>query len=93
MKQYYVYIMTNTTGTLYTGVTNDLRRRVQEHKQGLSEGFTKTYRITRLAYFETTGDIQTALAREKQIKKWRRSKKLALIKAVNPTWRDLSEGW
>jgi putative endonuclease len=93
MNQYYVYIMTNATGTLYTGVTNDLRRRVYEHKYGLNEGFTKRYHITRLAYFEVVGDVQTALAREKQIKKWRRSKKIALIKATNPTWRDLSEDW
>jgi putative endonuclease len=93
MNQYYVYIMTSATGTLYTGVTNNLGRRVYEHKHGLSEGFTKTYHITRLVYFESVGDVHTALAREKQIKKWRRSKKIALIKAANPTWRDLSEDW
>ena len=93
MKKYYVYIMNSPTGTLYTGMTSDLRRRVYEHKRKLREGFTKKYNVTRLAYYEETGDVHSALAREKEIKKWRRSKKLALIKSVNPTWRDLSEGW
>ena len=92
-KTYYVYIMSNTTGTLYTGMTNDLQRRVYEHKHKLIDGFTKKYNITRLVYYEETNDVQTALAREKEIKKWRRSLKLNLIKSVNPTWRDLSEAW
>jgi putative endonuclease len=85
--------MNSATGTLYIGVTNDLKRRVYEHKQKLRDGFTKKYNVTRLAYYEETGDVQTALTREKEIKKWRREKKLALIKSLNPTWRDLSEGW
>jgi len=93
MKKYYVYILTSPSGTLYTGMTSNLKRRVYEHKQKLSDGFTKKYNVTRLAYYEETGDVQTALAREKEIKKWRRSKKLALIKSVNPKWQDLSGGW
>jgi putative endonuclease len=93
MKTYYVYIMNSPTGTLYTGMTSDLKRRVYEHKQKLIEGFTKKYNVTRLAYYEETSDVQTALSREKEIKKWRRSKKIALIKTMNPQWRDLSVGW
>jgi len=90
MKQYYVYIMTNQSGTLYTGVTNDLTRRVYEHKQGKGGQFTSRYRITRLLYFEETHDIHAALAREKQLKGWTRSKKLKLIATDNPKWMDLS---
>ncbi len=93
MKQYYVYIMTNKSRTLYTGVTNDLGRRVYEHKQKLVPGFTSKYNITRLVYFETTEDIRAAIEREKQIKGWLRSKKVALIESENPEWRDLSVGW
>jgi len=93
MKQYYVYIMTNHSGTLYVGVTNDLRRRVWEHKQKLIEGFTKRYNITRLIYYEETSDANAAIAREKQIKGWLRKKKVALIESVNPGWKDLSESW
>ena len=93
MKQYYVYIMTNRSGTLYTGVTNHLERRVYEHKQKLVPGFTSRYNINRLVYFETTSNINSAIAREKQIKGWLRSKKLALIETTNPQWRDLSEDW
>jgi putative endonuclease len=93
VKQYYVYIMTNRSGTLYTGVTNDLRRRVWQHKQKLVEGFTKRYNITRLVYYEETPDVNAAIAREKQIKGWRREKKVALIESVNSGWKDLSEGW
>ena len=93
MKQLYVYIMTNRSGTLYTGVTNDLHRRVWEHKHKVIEGFTKKYNITRLVYFEVFGNAREAIAREKQIKGWVRRKKIALIEADNPKWRDLSEGW
>ena len=93
MKNYYVYIMTSPSGTLYTGMTSNLVRRVYEHKQRLVDGFTKKYNVTRLAYYEQTSDVQTALAREKEIKKWRRSKKIALIKSINPKWQDLSAGW
>ena len=91
MKQYYVYIMTNHSGTLYVGMTNDLHRRVWQHKQKLVEGFTKRYNITRLVHFEETPDVTAAIAREKQIKSWRREKKVRLIERVNPNWDDLSE--
>jgi putative endonuclease len=93
MKQYYVYIMTNRSGTLYTGVTNDLARRVHEHKNKLIPGFTAKYNITKLVYYETTNDVRTAIAREKQIKGWLRAKKVALIESVNPSWDDLSADW
>ena len=93
MKQFYVYIMTNKSRTLYTGVTNDLERRVYEHKQKRIPGFTAKYNITRLIYFEVTEDVGAAIAREKQIKGWLRTKKIALIESVNPGWADLSVGW
>ena len=93
MKQYYVYIMTNQSGTLYTGVTNDLTRRIHEHKQGKDGQFTSRYRITRLLYFEETRDIHAALAREKQLKGWTRARKLELIATENPKWVDLSTAW
>ena len=93
MNQYYVYIMTNRSKTLYTGVTNDLMRRVYEHKNKMTDGFTKKYHITKLVYYEETNDIQVAISREKQIKGWLRGKKIALIESVNPKWNDLSEGW
>jgi putative endonuclease len=93
MKQYYVYIMTNSSKTLYTGVTDSLLRRVYEHKNKLIEGFTKKCNITRLVYYETTCDVRAAIQREKQIRGWLRSKKIALIEAANPEWQDLSEGW
>jgi putative endonuclease len=92
-KSYYVYIMTNESRTLYTGVTDDLTRRVYEHKHKLLPGFTAKYNITRLVYFEETNDIQAALAREKQIKGWLRKKKIALIESVNSKWIDLSSDW
>jgi putative endonuclease len=92
-KSYYVYIMTNESDTLYTGVTNDLTKRVYQHKNKLLPGFTTKYNITRLVYFEETNDVQTALAREKQIKGWLRKKKIALIQSVNPKWKDLSADW
>jgi putative endonuclease len=93
MKRYYVYIMTNRSGTLYVGMTNDLQRRVWEHKQKLIEGFTKRYNITRLVYYEETPDVADAIAREKQIKGWLRRKKIALIESLNHGWKDLSDGW
>ena len=93
MGSYYVYIMTNRSDTLYTGVTNDLSRRVYEHRQHLVDGFTKKYRIGMLVYYETTGSVEAAIGREKQIKGWRRSKKIELIESANPQWRDLSDGW
>ena len=93
MRQYYVYILTNKSGTLYVGVTNDLERRMWEHKGALVPGFTKKYKINQLMYYEETNDIREAIAREKQIKGWRREKKIALIEADNPTWQDLSADW
>ena len=89
MNQFYVYIMTNKSRTLYTGVTNNLERRVYEHKQKLIPGFTTKYNISRLVFFEATQDIRAAIEREKQIKGWLRSKKIALIESVNPQWEDL----
>jgi putative endonuclease len=90
---YYVYIMTNTSKTLYTGVTNHLERRVREHKMGLGSAFTSRYRIHSLAYYEVYADVREAIAREKQIKGWLRAKKVALIEEQNPQWRDLSLDW
>ena len=90
---YYVYIMTNRSRTLYTGVTNNLMRRVDEHKKKMNPGFTQRYNITQLVYFEETNDVYAALEREKQIKGWLRSKKIALIDSVNPNWEDLSAEW
>jgi len=93
MEQYYVYIMTNNSRTLYTGVTNDLRRRVYEHKNKLIPGFTNKYNITKLVYYEECKDIKIAIAREKQIKGWLRKKKIELIEKENPNWEDLSKEW
>ena len=90
MNEYYVYIMTNGVRTLYNGVTNDLMRRVFEHKDKLLEGFTKKYNITMPVYYEVTADVHSAIAREKQLKSWRRSKKIALIESSNPQWKDFS---
>ncbi len=92
-KEYYVYIMTNKSRTLYTGVTNDLMRRVYEHKNKIVQGFTSKYNIQYLVYYESTSSIYVALEREKQIKGWFRAKKIALINSVNPDWKDLSEEW
>jgi putative endonuclease len=85
--------MTNTSRTLYTGVTNDLVRRVYEHRNKIIPGFTSRYNISELVYFEETSDVQTALAREKEIKGWRRAKKTRLIDSMNPKWLDLSAAW
>ena len=93
MRAYYVYTLTNPSGTLYTGVTNDLKRRVWEYKQKLVSGFAKRYNVSRLVYFEETSDVYAAISREKQIKAWRREKKVALIESVNRDWRDLSADW
>lgn len=94
MVEYYVYILTNQTFTvLYTGVTNNLERRLQEHRNGVVEGFTRSYRVHHLVYFESTSDIRVPLERENQIKGWTRSKKSALIETLNPDWRDLSVEW
>ncbi|MDD5504137.1 MAG: GIY-YIG nuclease family protein [Candidatus Omnitrophica bacterium] len=91
MKQYFVYIMTNHSKTLYTGVTNNLERRVLEHKNNSNKGFTKKYNIDKLVYYETTDNIEDAITREKRIKGWSREKKIALIETLNPNWHDLSK--
>ncbi len=89
-RQYCVYIMTNKRNTvLYTGITNDLKRRVYEHKAKLAGGFTKRYNINKLVYYEVSGDVEGAILREKQIKGGSRAKKIALINSMNPEWKDL----
>ena len=88
--EYYVYIMANRSGTIYVGVTNNLPRRLYEHKHHLVPGFTDRYNVDRLVYYETTPDVRAAIAREKQIKRWRREKKVALIESKNRDWKDLS---
>jgi putative endonuclease len=89
-RSYYVYILTSRIGgTLYIGVTNDLVRRVYEHKSGTAEGFTKDYDVNRLVYFECFDEIETAIQREKRLKKWPRAWKIALIEKDNPNWIDL----
>ncbi|MCH8807354.1 MAG: GIY-YIG nuclease family protein [Planctomycetes bacterium] len=93
MKIYYVYIMTNNSRTLYTGITNDLPRRVEEHRQGVGGAFTARYKINQLVYHEEHRQAIDAIAREKEIKGWRREKKIALIESLNPHWEDLSVGW
>jgi putative endonuclease len=91
---YYVYLLTNWNNrVIYVGVTNDLTRRINEHKNKLVEGFTKTYNVDKLVYFEETNDVNSALAREKEIKKWRREKKNNLVLRMNPKWNDLSKEW
>ena len=89
MKNYYVYIMTNSSKTLYIGVTNDLARRGYEHKNKLIEGFTKKYNITKLVYYEIFNNIEDAIRREKQLKNWHRQWKINLIESVNKDWKDL----
>jgi len=89
----YVYILGNRSGGLYVGVTNNLERRLLEHKQGLVEGFTQKYRIDKLLWYEAYDDIRDAIAREKQLKGWRRSKKAALIARKNPGYADISIEW
>ena len=90
---YYVYILTNSSLTLYAGVTNDLERRVYEHKNHVVSGFTSKYNVSKLVYFEATSDVYSAISREKQIKGWTRKKKIDLITGFNPKWHDLSEDW
>jgi putative endonuclease len=91
MRNYYVYIAANNSKTLYIGVTNNLERRMYEHRHGLLEGFTKKYNITQLVYFEETSDVTAAIEREKTLKGWLRIKKIDLIESVNPPWNDLLE--
>ena len=93
MKNCYIYIMSNQSGTLYIGMTNDIRKRIYLHKNHLIKGFTDKYNIDRLLYVETTSDPISAIRREKQIKRWRREKKIALVDSQNPGRKDLSAGW
>ena len=92
-KTYYVYIMANKHRTIYTGMTNDLQKRVYQHKTKSIPGFTGRYGVVNLVYYESTNDVHVAIAREKQIKGWLRSKKVALIESMNPQWRDLADEW
>ena len=93
MRDYYVYILTNKTNKLlYIGVTNNLQRRIYEHKNKLVDGFTKDYQIDKLVYFETCHSAEDAIKREKQLKGWKREKKIALIEQMNRYWKDLEEG-
>ena len=94
MKSYYVYIMASKrNGTLYVGVTNNLERRVYEHKTGIFDGFSKKYGIKTLVYFEATESIESAIQREKQLKNWKRQWKIDLIEENNPAWKDLAESF
>lgn len=93
MKTYCVYILASASRTLYTGVTNNLERRILEHRRKLIPGFTARYNINRLVHFEVFGDVRAAINREKQIKGWVRSKKIALIERTNRDWQDLSRDW
>jgi len=91
---YYVYLITNWNNqVMYVGVTNNLKRRIYEHKNKLVKGFTEKYNVSKLVYFEETNDINSAIAREKDIKKWRREKKNRLVVQMNPDWDDLSLKW
>ena len=93
MRQYYIYIMTNGVGTLYVGMTNDLMLRIHQHKEKLVDGFAKKNSITMLVYYEATNDIVAAISREKQLKRWSSSQKIALVESMNPQWSDLSAEW
>ena len=90
MKDYYVYILTNEyDNVMYIGVTDNIQRRVYEHKTGAIEGFTKRYCVHKLVYVESCHDVYAAIAREKQIKSWRREKKNALVETINPEWKEI----
>jgi putative endonuclease len=90
-RRYFVYIMASLSGTLYVGITNSVRRRSWEHEKAIGSAFTKRYEVNRLVYYEAFQYVRNALAREKELKGWRRSKKVALIENMNPSWRDLSK--
>ena len=92
-RVFYVYIMASDSGTLYVGVTSDIEGRVMQHKQAMVKGFTQKYGVKKLLYYEEFDDIYSAIAREKEIKRWRREKKVALFEESNPGWVDLSWGW
>jgi putative endonuclease len=89
-RTYYVYILASKSRRLYIGMTNDLSRRIWEHKNKVVEGFTKQYNIDRLVYFEETSDVRSAIEREKQLKGWGREKKITLIETINAAWEDLA---
>ena len=91
MSDHYVYILASRSRTLYIGMTNDLRRRLHQHKTGRIEGFTRRYNINRLVHFEAFTDVRDAKKREKQLKGWLRARKIALIEATNPEWEDLAD--
>ena len=93
MKRYFVYIMSNRFRTIYTGMTNNLERRVYEHKHKVTPGFTSKYNCDRLVYYEETNSVHVAIEREKEIKDWRRSLKVSLVESKNPSWQDLSADW
>ncbi len=94
MKSYYIYILTNKyKNVIYVGVTNDLERRIYEHKNKLIDGFSKKYNLTQLAYMEEYQNIEEAITREKQIKGWDRNKKNKLVESINVEWKDLSADW
>ena len=93
MKTYWVYILTSRSRALYIGVTGDLARRLYQHRTRTVPGFARRYFVDRLVYVEATSDVNAAIAREKQIKRWTRAKKVALIEAANPEWRDLGGDW
>ena len=93
-RNYYVYILTNWNNkVMYIGMTNNLERRMYEHKNKLVKGFTQKYNVNKLVYFEETNEVIAAIEREKEIKKWRREKKDALVLKINEQWKDLSDGW
>src|SRR5258708_11777374 len=92
-KRYWVYIVASNSGTLYIGITSKLHVRIMQHKSGEIEGFSSKYKCKRLVYFESFDIVQKAIGREKQLKGWRRSKKIALIEEMNPRWEDLAEKW
>jgi len=92
-EKFWVYIVSSRSGTLYIGMTNDIARRIWEHKSGMFEGFASKYGCNRLVYWESFDDVRTAIDREKQLKGWTRAKKIALIESRNPRWADLAEKW
>ncbi len=92
-KRFYVYIMGSLSGTLYIGMTNDLHKRVWQHKQQEFEGFTDEYDVDRLLYWESFDDVRVAINREKQLKRWRREKKVRLIEQLNSSWKDIARDW
>ena len=92
-KKYWVYIVSSRSGTLYIGMCNNIERRVREHKSGEVEGFASEHHCDRLVYWESFDDVRDAIDREKQLKGWRREKKIALIESMNPRWADLAEKW